>query len=445
VTLTRDRDPSPSPVPPTSPTSPTSPISTATDAAARPGRAPKTVAPAGMWPRDLLDEAIGGLFARPGRTALTVLGTVIGLAALVATVGLSRTAGAQIIGRFDELAATEVTVTAKAADPDAASTALPWDGGARVARINGVEAAGTLSSVDVGEQLVSATPVQDPARRSSFKLVIQAASPSLFGAVRARLLAGRLPDEGMSARAERAVVLGPNAARQLGIGDLSQLPAVTIGDQPFLVVGVLQDVARKFEMLNAVILPEGTARQLYRLKAPESVVIQTRVGAAGVVSRQAPYALRPDLPDGLKVVAPEEPSRVRAGVSRDLYVLFLMLGAVSLLVGAIGIANVTLVSVMERTGEIGLRRALGATRRHIAGQFLLESAAMGALGGLLGASVGLIVVVAVTAYQSWTPVVDPLVPATAPLVGAVIGLLAGIYPSLRAARMEPVDALRAGT
>jgi macrolide transport system ATP-binding/permease protein len=408
-------------------------------------RTTQDIRPARMSFRDLLLEAFAGIFARPGRMVLTILGTMIGLAALVATLGLSRTASHQIVGRFDELAATQITVSSLPAEKDEPTNELPWDASQRIRRLNGVVAVGTLSTVDVRKALVSGSPFSDPGRRSEFKLAVEAASPDLFEAIRARLRTGRLPDEGHSRRSEKVAVLGPNAARQLGISKVAHLPSISIGDEVFLVIGILDTVERKHTVLSSVIIPEGTARDLYRLPAPESVVIETEVGAASLLSRQVPLALRPDAPLGLKVASPEQPQPVRAGVESDLNVLFLMLGGVSLLVGALGIANMTLVSVMERIGEIGLRRALGATRRHIATQFLLESATLGILGGVLGASVGMLIVVGVAAYQTWTPVIDPLVPILAPLVGGLTGLLAGFYPSLRAAGLEPVDALRAGT
>lgn len=394
---------------------------------------------------DVMTEAISGLMARPGRTALTILGTVIGLAALVATLGISQTAGNRIVGRFDELAATEVFVTSRPPSLNAPNNDMPWDAPDRLRRLDGVVAAGNLSVVDVGETLVSTSPLRDPAQRTDFKLSVQAVSPGLYEAVRATTGTGRLTDQLLSDRAERVAVLGATAAERLGIAGIEQLPAIRVGDEVFLVIGIITEVARQFDLLAAVIIPEGTARELYHLTAPQTVVVETRIGATSLIARQAPLALRPDNPEGLKVAFPAEPQRVREAVQSDLDVLFLLLGGVALLVGALGIANVTLVSVLERTGEIGLRRALGATRRHIASQFLIESGVMGVIGGIVGASLGTLVVIGVAALQTWSPVLDPVVPLAAPVIGGLVGLLAGTYPSIRAARMEPVESLRSAT
>lgn len=394
--------------------------------------------------RDLGAEALAGLFARPMRSVLTVLGTVLGIGALVATMGISRTAGNQIVGRFDELAATEVLVE-PASLGNSTPKVLPWDAERRMRRLNGVTAAGTYSPVDVKGAMVSAAPVEDPTGRSEQAISVKAASPGLFAAARATVGIGRAFDAGHDARRERVAVLGAGAAARLHMATLEGQPAISIGGEPYTVIGIITATERLGELMDAIVIPDAVAAERWGLGAPASVHVDTVIGAARTIADQAPLALAPNAPELVEATSAREPAAVRRGVSSDLQSMFLVLGAVSLLVGAIGIANVTLVSVIERIGEIGLRRALGAARRHIAAQFLAESGALGLLGGIAGSSAGILVVVAVSASRGWTPVLDPKVPLIAPALGTVVGLAAGLYPALRAAALQPVDALRSGT
>lgn len=397
--------------------------------------------------RDLTSESVAGLVARPARTALTALGTVLGVAALVATLGLAKTAGSQIVSRFDELAATQVTVepASRPGGQQTQTSSIPWDAESRLTRLNGVVAAGTKSDVDVGGALVRSVPVVDPLGANEFQIPVVAVSPGLFGAVRTNLDTGRLFDAGHNDRADPVAVLGATAAARLNITRVDSRPAIFLGGETLIVIGIIDDVAREPALLGSIIVPDGWARARRNLQAPAEVIIDTDVGAAELIASQAATALDPGDEELLRVRVAGSSRAVRDKVEGDVNALFLILGGVSLLVGAIGIANVTLVSVMERRGEIGLRRAVGATRKHIAAQFLTESSALGGIAGIIGTSAGVLTVVAVSAARDWTPVLQGWLPFAAPVLGAVIGLLAGTYPAWKAASTEPITALRGGT
>ncbi|WTX00527.1 ABC transporter permease [Streptomycetaceae bacterium NBC_01309] len=395
--------------------------------------------------RDLLSEAVAGMLQRPSRSALTALGTVLGVGTFVAVLGLTATATGQIGDRFNALTATEVTVE-DTGGPDAAFTplAFPPDADARITALNGVTGAGVHWPVRLpAGAAVRAAPVGRDAGGQQVPVV--AASAGVLPAAGAVFAEGRAWDTFHDRRAEQVAVIGQGIAARLGITTLDTRPAVFIGDVPFTVIGILADTERKADLLLSVLVPRTAAELIWG--PPEdgqraAMLVTTRIGAAQQVADEAPYALRPDHPDYFTPVPPPDPRTLRDNVTSDLGTLFLLLAGICLVIGAVGIANTTLVAVMERTGEIGLRRALGARGRHIAAQFIAESAALGALGGLIGTSVGTIAVVTTSAAREWTPVVHPATIATAPLVGLATGLVAGLYPSWRAARIEPVEALR---
>ncbi len=397
--------------------------------------------------RDLTGEALAGLLQRPGRSVLTMLGTVLGIGGFVAIVGLSQTASGQIGSTFNRLDATQVTVADTAAGKASTPTLdFPPDSDARVDKINGVIAAGVWWNVVFSHAAVSARPPADQSGQAGqLSLQVTAATPGALAASGAKLQSGVLYNQFHESTAQHVAVIGTAAATELGISDLQDQPAIFIQGQPFTVIGILSGDQRIPQLNFGVSVPETTALRMWGRPQPSSaaqMIIHTRLGAAQVVAKQVPVALRPDDPQLLTATAPASPAQLQHSVTASLNTLLLALAGIAVIVGMIGIANTTLVAVLERVGEIGLRRALGARPVHIAAQFLAESTALGLFGGLIGASIGVVAVLAVTIYHSWTALLDPRVVLAAPAAGAVIGLLAGLYPALRAGTVEPADALR---
>jgi putative ABC transport system permease protein len=418
-------------------------------------RSPGELAPTRFTWRDLAAEALAGIVQRPVRSVLTTLGTVLGVGSFVAVLGLTSTAAGQIGASFSMLQNTTVTV-----DDTGAGTAssgaqhdpvmdFPLDTDVRLKRLNGVVDGGVWWNVPLRNPTVSARP--DVTASSSEAtdgtrsgLHVLAASPGALYAMQPTLSSGVLFNDFHQQRKERVCLLGSSVARLLNVTRVENRPAVFINGAAYTVLGVVADTQRLPQSLLSVIIPANTALDAYGAPVddPAQALIRTRTGAAALIAKQAPLALRPDHPGLLRAVPPVDPHALRDQVSTDMSGLFLVLAAICLVVGAVGIANTTLVAVLERTGEIGLRRALGARRRHITAQFITESTALGALGGLMGTVTGVAVVIGTSLARDWTAVLEPYTVLPAPLIGVVIGFLAGLYPALRAARIEPLEALR---
>lgn len=408
----------------------------------RGGRAPSV-----FYTRDLLREVLTGVAARPGRAALTVLGTVIGVAAFVAVLGLTATAQGQVSKRFTVLMATEVTVEDAPADSvQSTDPGFPSDAEERIANLNGVSSAGLYWTPERKFSTSTVSPLQVRSAEQH-EVPLMAVSPGFFGAIHAKLSLGRTFDKFHDNTGQRVALLGRSVAQRLGISRISAPRTVFIGDLSFVVMGIVEEVDRHPETLISALIPLKTAVRAWGSPTPGRgepirMIVDVRVGASGLIAKQAPYALRPQEPDRFRVLSPPAPGSLHEGVTQDLGTLFLLLAVVSVIVGAVGIANTTLVAVLERIPEIGLRRSLGAKRKHIVMQFLMESSSLGLLGGLLGCSAGVLVVMTTAAWQDWTPILEPMTVLFAPLIGGTTGLVAGCYPAWRAGKIEPVEALR---
>lgn len=398
--------------------------------------------------QDLVAEATADIGSRPARLVMTTLGTVLGIGSLVATVGFAQTAAGQIASQFNAVAATQVVVSPEESRGQGNTTIttgrLPWDAPQRVELLVGVVESSLITSVPLGAETITAVPVNDPSAAPQASPALVAASSGLVETLKGHVVTGRFFDDGHDERRDRVAVLGMRAAERLGVNRVDSQPTVFIAGVPYSVIGIFDGLQARADLLDAVVIPTGSARSDFGVTAPASLQIQIAVGAGPQVAEQAVIALSPGNPEGLRAAAPQARSDLSTNVQADINIVFLVLGGIALLAGGLGIANVTLLGVMERVGEIGLRRALGATRREIGAQFMVESVVIGLLGGLIGASLGVLAVLGVALVQQWTPVVDPWLATGGAVLGAVVGWLSGWYPARRAARIEPVTALRGG-
>jgi putative ABC transport system permease protein len=390
--------------------------------------------------RDAVGEAAAAIAQRPIRTLLTALGTVLGVGAFVTTTGLAETAKAQVSSRFDALKATEVRI--QDASPDGTNP-FPIDVDGALEALNGVNHAGIFFTIADSGDIQPRNTATRPVGVTVAQIPVIAATPGAVQASLPTLATGRTYDQWHETRGEHVALVGRVAATQLGVARIDNQPVVFLGDTPYSIIGIIDDVARNPDLLLSVVIPVNAATTRFDVRNVErQVIIDTAPGAAQLIGRQAPLALRPQNPERLQALVPPDPKTLRNQVEGDVETLFYALSGLAVLIGAVAITNATMLNIIERRPEIGLRRALGATRGHITRQITLEAALTGTLAGILGATIGLLAVTATAVARQWTPTIATGTLAAAPLIGIATGTLAGIIPALKASHTPPATTLR---
>jgi len=360
---------------------------------------------------------------------LSALGIAIGIAAMIAVVGISTSSRAALDAELDRLGTNLLRVSP---DDSVAGADLPRDAAARVERLPGNVRAAGYAGIDAQ---VYRSPVMP--RTESGALVAGTGDDALARLLTASLRTGTWLDRGPSGLG--TAVLGSLAAEDLGITAVGQ--RIAVDDTQLTVVGILDGFPLTPDLDTTVFIDRGTAGRLGWNGRPDVLFERSDDTAVTALTKRIPGTLAPGHPADLRVSRPSDALAARAAADGAFTGMLIGLSGVALLVGGIGVANTMVIAVLERRREIGLRRALGATRGHIRLQFLIEALLLAALGGAVGALLGGIVVAVVATTNGWTFVLPPTAVGTGLLSTLLIGALAGAYPAARAARTPPTVAL----
>lgn len=406
-----------------------------------PGRPPGAQAPAQpakprssrLHPSDLLGLGAIGLRTSHVRAALTMAGIAIGIAAMVGVLVISESSRSDLLAQLDRLGTNMLRVTA-GQTLFGGSAELSPQARAMVERVGPVESASSVASVDA---TVRRTDYIDAGRTGGIS--VTATDLDLLDTLRASVAVGAWLDEASSTLP--TTVLGNTAARRLGIDETGV--RVWMGDQWFSVIGILAPVELASELDSSAFVGAPLAENLFDFDgSPSTIYVRSDVEYIEDVRVVLGRTANPEDASEVEVTRPSDVIEAKAAAATAFTELFLGLGAVALIVGGVGIANVMLMSVLERRSEIGLRRALGATRRHIAMQFVSEALALALVGGVLGVLLGAGLAVTYALSQEWTPIIPAVAVVGGIIAALAIGAIAGFYPAMRAARLSPTDALR---
>jgi putative ABC transport system permease protein len=382
---------------------------------------------------DLLRVGAVGLRTRKLRAALSALGIAIGIASMVAVLGLSASSRAGLLDELDRLG-TNLLTAAPGQTLGGDDATLPRATRKALSRVGGVREVATVRGVDA---TVRRTDRIDPEETGG--IGVAAADPGLLATLGGSLSRGRFLNAG-SARTP-SVVLGAKAAERLGVDRPGT--SVYINGRWWTVVGILRPIELAADLDRAALIGyAAAARYLGEERSASTVYLRADPDAVNRVRDLVPSAANPQNPEEVQVSRPSDALAARAAADSALTGLFLGLGAVALLVGGIGIANTMVISVLERRSEIGLRRALGATRGHVRAQFVVESLLLAAAGGAAGILGGALVTGGYARVRGWSSVVPPEALAGGLGAALLIGAVAGLYPAARAARLSPTEALR---